>query len=77
MQILNKNYGHYEYRREKELIVTIRKNILLQAKYFLREAQEFHPFGGVVDHTNGQRTLGVTGNDEFPDAHAVIDSLIT
>jgi hypothetical protein len=62
---------------KKELIDTIRKNILLQARYFLKEAQEFHPFGGVVDSANAQRTLGVSGTDEFPDANDVIDSLTT
>jgi hypothetical protein len=45
------------------------------SKYFLNEAGEFHPFGAVVDSTDKERTMGVSGEDEFPDPNDVIDDL--
>jgi hypothetical protein len=50
-------------------------NILAQAKYYLDNADEFYPFGAVIDNTNQLKPLSVFFGDDNPDSQSVFNQL--
>jgi hypothetical protein len=53
----------------------ILKNILQQAKYYLEAADEFFPFGAVLDEGSTLHPLGVYSEDEQPDSTMLLNQL--
>ena len=50
-------------------------DILNQAKHFLNEADEFYPFGAVIEKKGNLRSVGVNMDEEFPDVQVVFAEL--
>jgi hypothetical protein len=53
----------------------LEKNILSQAKYFLENADEFYPFGSIINNKNEVQPLGIYFGEENPKSQDVLNRL--
>lgn len=63
----------YKLSKEKteELITTI----IAQAKYFLNQADEFYPFGAIIDNTGLIKPISIYWGEDFPNSAEVLNQL--
>lgn len=59
----------------KEAIKALTDSILSQAAFFLNEADEFYPFGAVIDKNQKIKPVGIYFGEEFPDSTEVLNRL--
>jgi hypothetical protein len=57
-----------EYERLKE-------NVILQARYFLENADEFYPFGAAIDKNYELKPIGIYFGEEYPSCVDVFNRL--
>ena len=50
-------------------------HILHYAKHFLTEADEFYPFGAVIQHDGRLRSVGISMEEEHPNCKVVLTEL--
>lgn len=55
--------------------VEIKDNIVAQAKYFLENADEFYPFGAVVNKENKLKPVGIYLEEDNPASKVVLIEL--
>lgn len=58
-------------------IEVLKKNILDQATYFLEEADEFFPFGATIDKNDNLKPVGISLEEDDPNAIEVLKKLET
>lgn len=63
----------FELTKEKMQVVI--DNILLQAKLYLADADEFYPFGTVIDNEHNIKPVSYYGGEEFPDSTELLEKL--
>lgn len=59
----------------KEKMQVLIDNILLQAKHYLNSADEFYPFGTVIDKDQNIKPVSFYSGEEFPDSNDVLKNL--
>lgn len=55
--------------------INIKINIVAQAKYYLEQANEFYPFGAVINKNHELKPVGIYFEDDTPNALDVLNRL--
>jgi hypothetical protein len=59
----------------KETIKALTDTVLSQAVFFLNDADEFYPFGSVIDKDQKIKPVGIYFGEEYPDSTDVLNRL--
>lgn len=60
---------------QNDFVLSLKELILSQAKYFLKDADEFFPFGAYIDKNGKNVPTAVYDGEEHPPSQKVIDNL--
>jgi len=60
---------------ENEKSELLKNNILAQTKYYLEDANEFFPFGAVIDKNDRLKPISIYSEKDIPDSQVLHDQL--
>lgn len=63
------------YQLNSEKIEALTNTVLQQAKFFLEDADEFYPFGSVIDKNKTIKPISIYWGEEFPNSAEVLSKL--
>lgn len=63
------------YQLNKEKTEELINVIIGQAKYFLNQADEFYPFGAIIDNTGLIKPVSIYWGEDFPNSIEVLNNL--